>query len=385
MGNRLIVLLLSCLLALCGSCPSGKRILVVGDSPIFFGGSSPYGFFRLIEKILRAECPDVTIDIEAQRNWVSEDILANFDTMLSTHKPTDILLLTGTLDTHRIVERAKLVEDVRASHDGVNFGLSDGRVVQRFDDVATEENEGEYPPDIGVDPEEMAKFIAEFHNTVQHIVARALAANVGVTIGSPLVYGERVNGNEHDDAFEDVTGALLHIVVDFDLKYVDIRSELLKEIEVRSGRTPLDDLNHNILTYDGVHMNEVGHQILRDCLLTGVFSIFSQSAGYVHQKSDSSLTGSHLCMHNERFVDEFEQRRNGIIKRSDTRKDRLKRESLLTAHDEMKRLELEGEIKRLKKERRQQREQTMSDALLDVVRGQQEEQVVYPSGMMAEL
>lgn len=350
----LCALTLSFLSNLCHSCPSGKRVLIVGDDPISFGGTSPVGFMRLVENILKVECPEVSIDIEGERGWGSQDILSNIDRMVSLHKPTSILLLTGTVDTHRILEEVKRKKQAPPpSRHGVSVGLKDGRVVQRFDDGDDEEQEeGEYEVDMGLEPADFAPLVGEFHRTIQHIVSRALSAKVDVTIGSPLIYGEKINGNEHDDVFEDITGALLHVVVDNDLKYIDIRSELLKELETRAGARPLDSLNHNILTYDGHHLNEVGHMILRDCLLTSFFQIFSQSAGYVHQKSDSSLAGAHLCMHNERYVDEFEQRRNGILKRSDMREAGQKREALLAEHLEAKRIKLEKEVERLKELRR---------------------------------
>ena len=316
-----------------------RHLLFIGDSPVHDGSATATGFYRTIQKVLKSQYPKATLDIEANRVWTSMDVYEQLDRMITTYHPTDIILIIGTIEAK-------------------SFSLD------------SEE-------DLKVD-------LAQYHRNIQHITAKALLNNINITLCTPLVLGERSDyDNPQDNILEEMIGMILHVVVEYKdvapisslvsltssedsstvtkdtigikksnmmlpdslnsnvddkslpiitesrptVRFMNIREELVNAIEEYNK----ENLSHNILTYDGIHLNDRGHNLIANCLLSGYLNIFPpihakggirgiQSAAdmkailemeenAVQQfMTRDELEEYYPCMHSDRDIQEFSRR-----------------------------------------------------------------------------
>lgn len=85
-----------------------------------------------------------------------------------------------------------------------------------------------------------------------------------LVISTPLLFGEHYN-EELDEMFEEVSALCSLTAQRFKLEFFDIRSAIVKYLEHKNT----DSLFSSILTYDGYHLNGLGHEFVAE------FTIFS--------------------------------------------------------------------------------------------------------------
>ena len=260
----ILFLLLACIIAggLCCSY-TNRKILLVGDTIAFSSQVHMFGFTNVVKSIIFSECSNTTLVIESRKYWNSMTLMNDISEMLNLHNPTHVIFMFATSDA--VDAQLKLdSEDSTLDYD---------------------------------------KILNNFHSNFEYLVSTALSRNIGVTICSPLVIGEVLN-NRHDEVIEEIMGYLLHVAVDYHVEFIDIRSVLINEIENRN----IENLNSHIVTYDGMHLNEVGNKIVADCLLSGYFG-FDQSS---FKHANYNLV--HDCSkESEVMLKDFRGRRNDVL------------------------------------------------------------------------
>lgn len=259
----LIVILLYMLPVMCSlACSSESKersILIIGDAPVFDAALLPFGFVNVIKKTVLKKCPQFTIHIEGQPDWTTLDTVEYIDEIYRMYKPTDVILITGTYEAQTFA----IESDV-----------------------------------------DMRQDLMYFHERLEQSVVKMLNYNINVTLCSPFVVGEKTSGNRYDYVIEEIIGSLLHIATDYHqhhVQFVDVRSELINQIEVLNK----ENLHHNTLTFDGVHLNEKGHKVVANCLLVGYFHIFD----VVPHAHEYELP----CMDGDEIVSNFMSQRDHVV------------------------------------------------------------------------
>ena len=80
-----------------------------------------------------------------------------------------------------------------------------------------------------------------------------------VILFSPVIIGERYDGkNPYDEVLEEMSGICATQAKQYNFKFYDLYSNFLKYLEKHN----LENLDHSILTYDGIHLNPLGHRFL---------------------------------------------------------------------------------------------------------------------------
>jgi hexosaminidase len=102
-----------------------------------------------------------------------------------------------------------------------------------------------------------------FATTLRALCDAAAVANVPVILCTPTVIGERKGGaNEFDRGLDDYAATVRSVAAAAHVRLCDLRAAFGRELASRNT----DDTEHGTLTYDGVHLNDAGNDVLADCL-----------------------------------------------------------------------------------------------------------------------
>ena len=219
------VLLLLVLAATMTSCTGermllrkGERILFLGDS-ITEQGVEPNGYVALLRHDLTARYPGLELDIIGA--GISGNKVTDLENRLSKDviekKPTIVVIYIGINDVwHWALE----------NHQGT-----------------TE---------------------AEFERRLREIIARIQYSGSEVVLCTPSVIGEKFDGsNPQDPVLEQYCAISRKIALDRGIRLCDLRKAFLTYLTVHNK----ENNEKNVLTTDGVHLNDAGNRLVADEIL----------------------------------------------------------------------------------------------------------------------
>ncbi|MFN2458286.1 MAG: SGNH/GDSL hydrolase family protein [Chitinophagaceae bacterium] len=103
----------------------------------------------------------------------------------------------------------------------------------------------------GTDPE-------KFEKIYNALIKKLKQNNIRVYLSTPAVIGERTEGNELDKDLEKYASIIRSIAQKNDCTLIDLRKLFLDYNKIHNT----SNLDRGILTYDGVHLNDKGNQLV---------------------------------------------------------------------------------------------------------------------------
>lgn len=118
----------------------------------------------------------------------------------------------------------------------------------------------------------------DFRAALQDIADQADAAGVRLVFATPTVHFEKPDGSNGDDAALDTYSQIMREVADDkDAVLVDLRAAYLAYEMNHNGELQLDGSlifrDSGVLTYDGVHPNALGNELLADLISQGIYDV----------------------------------------------------------------------------------------------------------------
>lgn len=195
-----------------------ERIVFLGDS-ITQAGARPNGYVTLVRKAIEKRRPDANIQVIGagiSGNRVP-DLQSRLKKDVLDRNPTLVVIYIGINDVwHSIRNRGTSQDDFRA-------GLED--IISQIQDAGAE-----------------------------------------VILSSPSVIGERVKGENPlklDDMLDEYRKIGQEVAKKHDVAYLDLRGKFHEKLEEINAK----DAEKNVLTTDGVHLNEAGNQFVAEVML----------------------------------------------------------------------------------------------------------------------
>ncbi len=116
----------------------------------------------------------------------------------------------------------------------------------------------------------------DFRTALEDLADQAAAADVRLVFATPTVHFERPDGGNGDDAALDTCSQIMREVADDkDAVLVDLRAAYLAYEMNHNGELQLDGSlifqDTGVLTYDGVHPNALGNELLADLISQGIY------------------------------------------------------------------------------------------------------------------
>jgi lysophospholipase L1-like esterase len=206
-------------LLLIGSCTS-RLSLTSGDRIVFFGdsitelGVKPNGYVSLIRDDLRARHPEVKAEIIGagiSGNKVP-DLLERLSWDVLDKAPTTVVICIGINDVWHWALK---------DHQGTT--------------------------------------VDEYESGLREIVARIQYAGARVILCTPSVIGERNDGtNPQDQMLDEYSEISRNVALDLGARLCDLRKVFVEYL--RGGNA--ENKEKGVLTYDGVHLNDAGNQLV---------------------------------------------------------------------------------------------------------------------------
>lgn len=212
---------------------SGEKIAFLGDSITAAGWSSPSGYVKLVIAGLKAngvEAEAVPAGISGHK---SDQMLARLEKDVLSKKPQWMTLSCGVNDAWHGAKGVPLDEAMAAN------GTFDGNVAQR----------------------------GTYKKNITEIIDKASAAGVKPVILTATVIKEELDG-ELNKKVAPYNEFLRSLAKEKNVPLADLNA--LFHVAIKAANKP----GTNVLTYDGVHMNAEGDQLMA----TGVLQAFGLSA-----------------------------------------------------------------------------------------------------------
>lgn len=217
--SLLLLLVISATLYSCTgermSLRKGERILFLGDS-ITEQGVKPNGYVTLLRNQLDARYPDLGIEVIGA--GISGNKVTDLERRLAKDvidkKPTIVIIYIGINDVWHWA---------LAGHSGT-----------------TKE---------------------EYEKRLREIIARIQYSGAEVVLCTPSVIGEKIDGTNSQDSMLDQYCAIdRKIATERGIRLCDLRKAFLAYLKVHNA----ENREKNILTTDGVHLNDAGNKLVAD-------------------------------------------------------------------------------------------------------------------------
>ncbi len=211
-------------------------VVFLGDS-ITEAGAGPAGYVSLLDQALNGNGPGRLADGVA--GALKYRIVG---AGISGHRVPD---LQARLDRDVLVHKPRLVV--------IYIGINDV--------WHSQSGEGTSPDD--------------YRNGLLDIVGRIRAAGNDVLLCTPSVIGEKASGsNELDKMLDEYSAISREVAKEAGVHLFDLRAAFVRELAIRNAKNEAA----NILTTDGVHLNDAGNQFVADCLQPEIASILEGNA-----------------------------------------------------------------------------------------------------------
>ncbi|WP_420455693.1 GDSL-type esterase/lipase family protein [Rubrivirga sp.] len=201
-----------------------RRVLFFGDS-ITEAGARPAGYVSLVRDSLRTVAPDVDVIGAGVSGNTVADLLQRFERDLAARRPDVAVVYIGINDVWR------------------HF---------RWD-----------PPGTPIDV---------YETRLRELAARVDASGADLVLCTPSVIGERTSGNEPDAMLDAFAAVVRRVAADHDAPVCDLRQSFVSFL---ADHNP-DDAYQDVLTKDGVHLNDAGNRFVADRMLPVVVGALAE-------------------------------------------------------------------------------------------------------------
>lgn len=111
--------------------------------------------------------------------------------------------------------------------------------------------------------------ITQYEKYYKAILDKLKQRQIEVILCTPTVIGERKgNINQYDGDLNAYAEVVRRLSVDYQCQLIDLRKAFLDYLETNNT----ENAHHNVLTYDGVHFNDVGNMLASDLFFSAIFT-----------------------------------------------------------------------------------------------------------------
>ena len=187
-----------------------RRVLFFGDS-ITEAGARPAGYVSLVRDSLAALAPDVDVVGAGVSGDTIGDLLRRFERDLAARRPNVAVVFVGINDVWR---------HFRWDPPGTPIGVYEARL--------------------------------------RELAGRIQASGAELVLCTPSVIGERTSGNEPDAMLDDFAAVVRRVAADHGAPVCDLRRAFTSHLD----RVNTADAYQDVLTKDGVHLNDAGNRFV---------------------------------------------------------------------------------------------------------------------------